>query len=378
MATAYRCRAVGCQQRHNSHYCKICHDKDSDHRALNCPYSQMQRIRKKRIINGDIVYLDTYDKIIQEGTEHVKSRIFNGVWNYLITIIIAYIHSLVHYVEYAILWDVVAILMLCVCRLFWIWIKPALMRIGKMDKVYLALHAIGYAVIAVLCAFVFDLRTRVVQLEYGYDVLSEGLKAIDQRVDEYDKRYNETFLKKDTWIGTLDGHLVTALARMGISRARLRMGCYIEGTQIQVDEFGNTMYIEDFRTGDYVYSPLLEDRFPAIPIHGYETGYMYEFITEDHFSLTVTQYHAMYIVDNNQEYNIAAEDVVKGNSTLTAASGEYQKFVEIRKIPVDNIRVFNLLILVPVDIPITSRSIIADGIVTLDFKGQQVHEKRLM
>eukprot|EP01084_Bolivina_argentea_P174866 302872_1 len=37
MAQELRCKASGCQQRHARHYCKVCHDSDSNHRAGNCP-----------------------------------------------------------------------------------------------------------------------------------------------------------------------------------------------------------------------------------------------------------------------------------------------------------------------------------------------------
>ena len=156
------------------------------------------------------------------------------------------------------------------------------------------LFAIIFALIAVAFALIFDLRFRVKDLEYGYDILAIGIKEVDNRVTDLAQtvdKHTWAPWNNDGWAKTFDGYLVATLDRMGISREKFIAGCFIEGTPIQIDRYGNIKNIEQFRTGDYVYVPSLDGKFPVIPIYGNETGFMYQFVTNDSLSITVTKTH---------------------------------------------------------------------------------------
>ena len=58
--------------------------------------------------------------------------------------------------------------------------------------------------------------------------------------------YYTPWLKDNKWVQTFDAYLVRVLKGMGISRAKLRHGCFIQGTKIQVDKYGNTKNVELF------------------------------------------------------------------------------------------------------------------------------------
>eukprot|EP01084_Bolivina_argentea_P084319 152530_1 len=247
-------------------------------------------------------------------------------------------------------------------------------NVSQINGLMWILFGIIFALMAILFMIVYNHDIRIGNLEYGYNILADGMREFDHRLTNLSNTFNDTlytpWLEKEGFVKVLDDQIVRTINRFGLIR---RAGCFIEGTQIQIDKYGNTKNIEDFRTNDYIYSPFLDKEINVIPIYGNETGYMYQFITNDSFSMIVTVKHPMLIcVDDNCNQNIAAKNVYQRNSTLTI-NGQ-QQFIKVKQIQVENVKVYNLLLMIGENEPITSRIVIANGIYSLDFHEQQKHE----
>eukprot|EP01083_Nonionella_stella_P042356 114444_1 len=106
-----------------------------------------------------------------------------------------------------------------------------------------------------------------------------------------------------------------------------------------------------------------------------EKGYIYQFITNDGFKVSVTKTHPMKICINNKGMecqNIAASDVYTGDITQTING--YQEIIEIKKIHANNVMVYNLMLDLDENIPINQRTIIGNNIHSLDLYAQKMNE----
>eukprot|EP01084_Bolivina_argentea_P287759 493777_1 len=247
---------------------------------------------------------------------------------------------------------------------------------------------------------VIELGIRLTDVENGLDVLQKQvangfermgteIKELDakmvQQTDYLNEKYS-SYIEGGGWVQTTDTYvretmysIFSKLSSKTITRSEFGLGCFLEGTKIQIDKDGNTVNVEDLKDGDFVYSKSL-DRVVPIKIlfsYGEETGTMYE-ITTGSFSVVVTKTHPMKLCRRagaargfDCDENIAAEGIHPGNWTQTVKG--YQKIVSVEKISVDKALVYNFMLDVDGEVLVTRRDIIADGIVTLDLEAQKQH-----
>merc|ERR1719336_2082259 len=112
------------------------------------------------------------------------------------------------------------------------------------------------------------------------------------------------------------------LSSKPLTRAEFGLGCFMEGTLIQIDAQGNTVPVEQLKNGDFVFHPLWERqvRIKTV-IYGDESGVMYKIHSNDSKSVVVTETHPMVLCDAVNGvviacgHNIAAKNVATGNWT---------------------------------------------------------------
>ena len=333
------CKAEGCSQSHIKHYCKICKNNDSTHRASKCPYVKREK----------------YDKLMNE----IKyNNIINALFCITMSIMFGLIETtLIYMIFYGTLFSAMYY------TISFKWMKRELDRIPPFQKGIL---------IAMIAAIIWcivniqQLKDRVLVLEQGYKYIVHGaLEQINSRLDGL-MTENEIFRRVDD--------MITAR----IKRERLGWGCFIEGTQIQINKDGTLINVEQLNNNDYVYSPILDKQVKIRNItEGLETGYMYEFITMDSMSVIVTATHPMkmcgttVLCDAHCDYNVAAENVQAGDWTLT--ENGYQQICSIRKILVDGVMVYNFV----VDDEEALHTVMANGIHTFDLMKQKQHHSNV-
>jgi len=168
------------------------------------------------------------------------------------------------------------------------------------------------------------------------------------------------------------------LVRIHGERAWYFLGCLPAGTMIDIDPFGNSIPVEEIFKGSLVWNPGLGRLVRVkLSIAGSETGYMWKFIFSDGLTIRVTETHPMKILNSSilthEEHweNIAARDVVTGSWTMT--KNGLQKVVDVEKMPVTGIMVYNFEYDLDESALIDERAFIADGIHTFDFFCQRKH-----
>ena len=161
-----------------------------------------------------------------------------------------------------------------------------------------------------------------------------------------------------------------------ITRQHFGLGCFINGTMIQLDEYGTMKSIEELNEYDVVYNPDLNKTFSikVMTMGPEQDGYIYQFITNDSLSVSVTKTHPMKICNPSNVVceNIAAAEVQEGSITETVNG--YQEIVKINKSRADGVMVYNLWLDMNEDRSDIERTIIANGIHTFDLKVQSMNE----
>jgi len=254
--------------------------------------------------------------------------------------------------------------------------------------------------VTVLQTKVVDLTRRVTDVEVGlrdlqktvevgFDALGNNVKALDDKIVRTTQEWNQTYssyIEGDGWIKKADTYVRETmysvfhkLSSKTITRQEFGLGCFMQGTKIQVDEHGTTVNVEELKDGDYVYSPALGElvKIKVLFLYGEETGNMYEITTHDGFSVVVTETHPMKICRNGDDdvfdcrHNIAAKDVLPGNWTVTLNG--YAQIESVEAISVENALVYNFMLDVADDVLVTFRDVMANGIVSLDLEAQKRH-----
>ena len=225
-----------------------------------------------------------------------------------------------------------------------------------------------------------------IQINEIHTMMNDNVKHFEKYCDD---KYNN-LLQTKPWVRKWDDFVldtINVFAQMDKMKLRrlLGLGCFIEGTNIWIDKFGNYINVEQLENGFYVYNPVLNINIKINSvIGGYETGFVYNITTDNLLSIVVTKTHPMMIatgfnnsIDINSNINIAAKDVRVGNYTWTVNGIE--KIISIEKIKVENTAVYNFMfdeseMEMNAIKSIISRAVIANGVYTLDLKAQMSHE----
>ena len=221
-----------------------------------------------------------------------------------------------------------------------------------------------------------------IQIKEIHTVMNDNVKHFEKYCDD---EYNN-LLKTKPWVRKWDDlvlDIIRVCTQMDKMKARglLGLGCFLQGTNIWIDEFGDYVNVEQLENGFYVYNPVLNKNIKINSvIGGYETGFVYNITTDNLLSVVVTQTHPMMIAtgfNKSININVAAKDVGVGNYTWTVEG--IDKIISVEKIRVQNIAVYNFMFdeseMGKNEIKHTiSRAVIANGIYTLDLKAQICHE----
>ena len=245
-------------------------------------------------------------------------------------------------------------------------------------------------------------------------ILNDKLLDIEDRVNtSYNsllKDNESTVNKMEKWVG----QMWEGFGLITVTRHHFGLGCFLYNTSIAVSsndsnyyDFkfnGNELYlkkIEELDENDFIYNPELNE-FMKIKIitQGPENGNLYEFITNDNLSVTVTKTHPMLVCneadndnnDNNNNNNNTSGDDIDGIrmkcdnvaaskvsiGDLTKTIHGFQKVVKINKRAANNDMVYNIMLdMYPRNKTLNSvikRGIIANGIFTLDLYAQGMNE----
>eukprot|EP01083_Nonionella_stella_P087667 243947_1 len=222
-----------------------------------------------------------------------------------------------------------------------------------------------------------NLRERVDGLENGMKDMNEALVAKEQR---WNATVNEMIQDRSSMWAKIDDTAANMWLGFGlipITRSKFGLGCFVKDTLIQVDAFGTVKRIQDLNASDTIFNPDLSQTFKMLFFtQGPETGMLYQIVTSDSFQVTVTKTHPMKICHGEGQSmeceNIAASNVFEGNWTQT--SNGYQTIVKINQIPAHNVTVYNAWLDMLPNQPMIKRSIIANGIHTLDLYAQSINE----
>jgi len=230
---------------------------------------------------------------------------------------------------------------------------------------------------------------RLTTLEIRVDALTRDFIALSRTIssgagllDSVEKKVNEKYTQ---WLGqyetlrAVDTEILKLLGRLmpnePLIRSKLGLGCFPGGTLIQIDADGKTLPVESLNTKTLVWNPALRKQIPLkLTLLGEETGYLFKFTTKT-FNVTVTETHPMKIQGALSSWkNIAARDVV--HQTLMETSNGVEQVLEIEKINVEHVMVYNFEYDLPESVPDHLKSVVADGIYTLDFNAQRKHHLR--
>jgi len=165
------------------------------------------------------------------------------------------------------------------------------------------------------------------------------------------------------------------LANWPEARRRLGLGCFTKDTMIQVEKSGKCVPVSQVSKGSYVWNPVLGKKvLVSLWTLGREDGFIYLVETSDGSSVEVTETHPMIVYDNGNWMNIPARDLKVGHVTLNLVDQENLSLVisSVTKIPFHG-KVYNFALDLPESSPILSRVVIANGVPTLDFIAQKLH-----
>jgi len=108
-----------------------------------------------------------------------------------------------------------------------------------------------------------------------------------------------------------------------------------------------------------------------VSVAGSEDGTIYKFVLSDGKEISVTETHPMKILHNEVFQNIAAKDVKVGDISETI--NNKQKIINIEKLTANGSMVYNFEYDLD-NIPVNLRTIIANGVYTLDLFAQKQNE----
>jgi len=282
--------------------------------------------------------------------------------------------------------------------------RPFIKSIKTIDKInFLWLIMLTLCVIALKIEIenikvnIVEIYDRILKLEFTVDYLvtevgtiskniqslkgelATHVKRVDTHITDTHRQLNQLYedsMKKsntlqtiDTFVLQVEGYFQKA-ANYHQPREWFGLGCWPAGTSINVDA-GNAKNIEDIY--DSVWNAGSQSVVSVVrTIAGLETGYLYKFTTSDGYAVNVTETHPMIVYRDGTLANIAAKDVSIGDWTVTV-NGK-QKIVNVKKIYVENVMVYNLEMSLPQSTPVLFRSVISNGIHTLDFVAQMEHK----
>ena len=212
-----------------------------------------------------------------------------------------------------------------------------------------------------------DVMTEIKDFATKIDQTIE-IKAVRPIDDIYSK-----LLSQNPWMKTIDDNFLKIFSFFaGDHKARqfFQLGCFLEGTQIQRDAFGNTINVEYVKDGMYVWNHELNMKIRVRnSLAGNENGIIYKFKLSDGLEITVTDTHPMKIMKDGQYINVAAKNVIIGD--ITESINYKQTIIEIQQIPANGVMVYNFEFDIPEESPINNRILIANGIHTYDYIAQK-------
>eukprot|EP01083_Nonionella_stella_P033480 91648_1 len=228
-------------------------------------------------------------------------------------------------------------------------------------------------------------ETWLQHLQYSVDTLSSTVEVMDDKFTKWSKTADERYTK---WLDEkasvqrvekLASQMWEGFGLITVTRQHFGLGCFVNGTMVQLDEFGTMKRIEELNEYDMIYNPDLNATFKIkIITVGPEEGFIYEFMTRDALTVSVTKTHPMKVCNGKgvkmECENIAASQVGVGNMTKTMNG--YQDIIKINKVPANGAIVYNVWLDLDDDTPIIERTIIANGIHTFDLKAQAMNEEK--
>jgi len=228
---------------------------------------------------------------------------------------------------------------------------------------------------------VFEIWGRLDNMDIQLNVIANDVTSLYGRVDTLqsaiDKIYTEN-LVQGSLLKIVDDKIISIFeffATQPESRKHFGLGCFVEGTLITIDEVGNRLPVEKIFKGRSIWNPWLKRYVPIIrTVAGPETGCIYKILLSDGTAVTVTESHPMKVRENKNESwdNIAAKNIKIGDIMETING--IQSVVGIESFAGEGRIVHNLQYDLPEDVPVFYRSIISDGVHTLDLFAQKQHQ----
>jgi hypothetical protein len=246
-----------------------------------------------------------------------------------------------------------------------------------------------------------NVEIRLRELEEAVRATQDWVIKLDKKIDGvalemkqyYDKKLEEqnyAIKKLDDNLIWLGVSIVDLGKRIGLVEEKLNsasyfrnllgLGCFPEGTMIQIDKAGNVAPIETLLGGASIWNPDLgKEVLLRFRVIGYENGTLYTFTLNDGLTVRVTETHPMKVLSNstfssNIWVNVAAKDVAEG-SWMVTVNGK-QQVTKITTLEVVDLLVYNLEYALDEDVHADNqRSLIADGVHTYDFAAQKKHHK---
>eukprot|EP00485_Elphidium_margaritaceum_P007768 CAMPEP_0202703890 /NCGR_PEP_ID=MMETSP1385-20130828/16681_1 /ASSEMBLY_ACC=CAM_ASM_000861 /TAXON_ID=933848 /ORGANISM="Elphidium margaritaceum" /LENGTH=358 /DNA_ID=CAMNT_0049361811 /DNA_START=33 /DNA_END=1109 /DNA_ORIENTATION=- len=231
-----------------------------------------------------------------------------------------------------------------------------------------------------LTAKVLDHEMWLQHLQRSVDVLEGTVEVLDDRFTTWTKKADERYTKflaeteKMQKVEQLASKMWEGFGLITVTRQHFGLGCFVEGTLIQVDEHGNVKPIETLNEHDTIWNPDLAQAMKIrVLTIGPEDGFIYKFVTNESLSVSVTKTHPMKICDE-QCGNMAAADVLVGDLTQTVYG--LQEIVAIDKVQASNATVYNIMLDMNADNSSAhhQRSMVANHIHTFDLYVQAMNE----
>ena len=220
-----------------------------------------------------------------------------------------------------------------------------------------------------------SLKVAVVELEYGMQAMDE---RITKQIDELNATYTQELEERASLqkVEELASNMWKGFGLPGmVTRSFFGLGCFAEGTQIQIDEFGNMVNVETLnRTDSVVFNHALNMTAKVMLFTvGPEDEDVFEIVTVNGRTVTVTKSHPMRVcaVGMNCEW-IRADEVKLADTVMTIYGLE--KVVDIVRRPGSGMMVYNVMMALDQDVSLVDRTIVANGMITGDLLVQSTLE----
>jgi len=237
-------------------------------------------------------------------------------------------------------------------------------------------HGMQWQYIMDNAAKIADNRFWIESLKVAVEDINYGMQAMDDRISKqiealdvkYTKKLEEN--KSVQKVEELASKMWEGFGLITITRQHFGLGCFAEGTLIQIDEFGTVVPVESLnRNGSMVFNPAMNEAMRVkVFTMGPEDDDVFTIVTASGYVLTVTDSHPIWMCSRDR-CNMVRADVLSTGDFVETVNG-LEKVMDITSKPGAGMVVYNVMLDMDADEQMMNRVLIANNITTGDLMVQ--------